>query len=265
MNCFKSPKPIGARRAVARGGDFLICVGLRFAELRFQAINSLKKVIIISILIPVAGCSFHSAQWESAKALWAMRTPTQPGHETYWWGMEHEGQTYRMFPVAWDGKTVLTDAKRWMIVLQNSEITMIQDLQKNRQIAVKDSVDPVVGAGEMGGNADTSRRHLGSHYPGVWTEVFVVEGPLGKPLEGTRTEKFCLSSRFDTRSLRSITRCIIDEQETDFRMAEFDLSGNIIGLRLNLRSNRIWTIYRTDDLVDAFEVRRYLDGDVDEI
>ena len=85
----------------------------------------------VLILMPVAGCSFHSAQWESAKTLWAMRAPaTQPGQETYWWDMEHEGQTYRLFPVAWNGKTVLTDAKHWMIVLQNSEITMIRDFRK---------------------------------------------------------------------------------------------------------------------------------------
>ena len=101
------------------------------------------------ILMPVAGCSFHSAQWESAKALWAMIAPaTQPGHETYWWDMEHEGQTYKLFPVAWNGKTVLTDAKRWMIVLQNSEITMIRDFAKNQQITFEHSVDTVIGTGE---------------------------------------------------------------------------------------------------------------------
>ena len=51
----------------------------------------------------------------------------------------------------------------------------------------------------------------------------------------------------------------------DLRMAEFDQSGNITGFWLNLLSNKIWAIYRTDDLVDALEVKRYLDGDVDEI
>ena len=54
----------------------------------------------------------------------------------------------------WYGKTVLTDAERWMIVLQNSEITMIRDFQKNQQITFEDSVDPVVGAGEMDGGSD---------------------------------------------------------------------------------------------------------------
>ena len=48
-------------------------------------------------------------------------------------------------------------------------------------------------------------------------------------------------------------------------MAELDQSGNIKLVRLNLFSNKTWSIYRSDDLVDAVEVRRYLDGDLDEI
>ena len=131
------------------------------------------------ILMLVAGCSFHSAQWESAKALWAMRAPaTQPGQETYWWDMEHEGQTYRLFPVAWNGRTVLTDSRRWMIVLQNSEITMIRDFQRSQQITFEDSVDAVIGTGEMGGGPIVLWRYLDSNYPGAWTEVSIVESPL---------------------------------------------------------------------------------------
>ena len=49
------------------------------------------------------------------------------------------------------------------------------------------------------------------------------------------------------------------------RVAEFDQSGNILSLRLNLLTNKTWAIYRSDDLVDAFEVKDYLDGDVDDI
>ena len=55
------------------------------------------------------------------------------------------------------------------------------------------------------------------------------------------------------------------KQETDMRVAEFDQSGNILSLRLNLLTNKTWAIYRSDDLVDAFEVKDYLDGDVDDI
>ena len=50
----------------------------------------------------------------------------------------------------------------------------------------------------------------------------------------------------------------------DRSATEFDRSGNISGLKLNLLPDKTWEIYRSDDLVDAFEVKRYLE-DVDEI
>ena len=259
VNCFKNPVPISASRAAAKKLDLLCRVGLRQ-----PLIDSLKALVRVLILILVAGCSFHSAQWESVKALWAMQTPAlQPGNGTYWWDMEHGGEIYRLFPVAWDGKTVLTDGNRWMIVVQNSEITMVRDFQNNRQFTLEDLVDPVVGAGEIGGDADRSKRYADSGYLGA--RIGVVIGPIGKPTESVETKTFCLPSRFDSQSLRLITRCFLGEQETDLRVAEFDQSGNILSLRLNLITNKTWAIYRSDDLVDAFEVKDYLDGDVDDI
>ena len=261
VNCFKNSMSIGVRRAAAKSSDFFFPV-----RLRSPVINGLKNMINVLILISVAGCSFHSAQWESAKALWALRAPvTKAGNETYWWDMEHGGETFRLFPVAWDGKTVLTDGNRWMIVLNSSEITMIRDFQTNQQITFEDLVDPLVGAGEMVGDSDSSSRYSDSSYSGASTRIAIVESPIGKPMESVKTKTSCLPSRFDSQSLRLITRCFSGEQDTDLRVAEFDQSGNILGLQLNLLSNKTWAIYRSDDLVDAFEVKRYLDGDVDEI
>ena len=260
VNCFKNPVPISASLVAAKKSNFFR------VELRQTLISSLKAVMTLLILMSVAGCSFHSAQWESAKALWAMRAPaTQPGQETYWWDMEHEGQTYRLFPVASNGKTVLTDAKHWMIVLQNSEITMIRDFRKNHQITFETLVDTVIGTGEIDGDSVSSRRYSDSSYFGASTGLAIVESPIGKPMESAKTMTSCLPSRFDSQSLRLITRCFLEEQETDLRVAEFDQSGNILSLRLNLLTNKTWAIYRSDDLVDAFEVKDYLDGDVDDI
>lgn len=260
VSFFKNPIPFCASRAYAKKRNFF-CVGLRPT-----LIDSFKAVMTLLILMPVAGCSFHSAQWESAKALWAMVAPaTQPGHETYWWDMEHEGQTYKLFPVAWNGETVLTDAKRWMIVLKGSEITMIRDFRKNQQITFEHSVDTVIGTGETGGSSDSSWRYLDSSDSGAWTEVSIVERSNGNPMDIAKTSTFCAPPRFDSQSLRLITRCFLGEQETDMRVAEFDQSGNILSLRLSLLTNKTWAIYRSDDLVDAFEVKDYLDGDVDDI
>ena len=257
---FKNPMSISANRAAAEKRDFF------YVGLRQTLISSLKAVMTLLILMSVAGCSFHSAQWESAKALWAMRAPAmQSGQETYWWDMEHEGQTYRLFPVSWNDKTVLTDAKRWMIVLQNSKITIIRDLRKNQQITFEHSVDKAIGTGETVGDSDSSWRYFDSSDSGVWTEVSIVERSNGNPMDIAKTSTFCAPPRFDSQSLRLITRCFLGKQETDMRVAEFDQSGNILSLRLNLLTNKTWAIYRSGDLVDAFEVKDYLDGDVDDI
>ena len=253
--------PIGGFRAAAINGDLSLCAGLRL-----HVMNRLKNMVTLLILITVAGCSFHSAQWESAKALWAMRaTATQQENETYWWDMEHEEISYRLFPVAWDGKTVLTDASRWMVVLHNGEIMMIRDFKKNQQITFEDSVGAIIEADEMSGNSGSSGHYPNSSYPGASTEVLIIKSSISNPTEVAKITILCLPSRLDSQSMRLITRCTSGEQQTDFRMAEFDQSGNILSLRLNLLSNKTWAIYRSDDLVDAFEIKRYLDGDVDEI
>ena len=48
-------------------------------------------------------------------------------------------------------------------------------------------------------------------------------------------------------------------------MAEFDQSGNITMVRVDVPSFKDWAIYRSNDVADALGVKRYLDGDVDEI
>ena len=117
----------------------------------------------------------------------------------------------------------------------------------------------------MGGGPGSSMRDLNSSLPDARTEISILESSIGDPQEVAKTTIFCSPSRLDSQSLRSITRCFLGEQGIDMWMAEFDQSANIISLRLSLLSNKTWSIYRSDDLVDAVEVRRYLDGDVDEI
>ena len=79
-----------------------------------------------------------------------------------------------------------------------------------------------------------------------------------------RALRYFAFREFDSQALRLITRCSSGEQETDLRMA--GLINLVTSRAANLNpSNETWAIYRSDDLVDAFEVKRYLDGDVDEI
>ena len=43
-------------------------------------------------------------------------------------------------------------------------------------------------------------------------------------------------------------------------MTEFDHSGNILRLLLTIPSEETWAIYRSDEVVDALEVKRFLEG-----
>ena len=267
MNFIKNLIPTGGRCAPAKSGDFLVRATLRCSRLALPGMNTLKNVVTVLVITLVAGCSFHSAQWESAKALWATKaSATQQGNETFWWDMKYEGETYRLFPVAWNGKSVLMDARRWIIVLQNNEITMIRDLFKNQQISF---VDPNRGRGRAflpyaDFAADTSIQSRGEHSKPI-KEISISIRPIYVDAHDNKMSIFCKSAQFDSQALRLATRCSFGTQEADFRMAEFDRSGNIITVGVNIPSKGIWTIYRSDDLVDLIGVKRYLEVRMDDV
>ena len=149
MNFFKNHMPFDVRcvAKVVVGTSSLLwdCV--------CAVMHSLKKMMIVLILIPV-GCSFHSsAVGECQSVMGDESSSGTTRNETYWWDMEHEGKPIDFSLLPGDGKTVLTDASRWMIVLQNSEITIIRDFQKIKQITLG-SVEELAGADEMGGDSD---------------------------------------------------------------------------------------------------------------
>ena len=179
--------------------------------------------------------------------------------------MEHEGQTYRLFPAASNGKTVLTDARRWMIVLQGSEITMIRDFAENQQITFEDSGDAIVGAGETVEDPDSSERYLDSSFLSAVTEVSIVERSNGNPMDIAKNHNILRTAAFDSQSLRLITRCTSGKQERDCAWQSLINLVTSKSFKWTLFSSKAWAIYRSGDLVDAVEVKDYLDGDVDEI
>lgn len=231
--------------------------------------NGLKAIATALSLLTVAGCSFHSAQWESAKAFWAIRaSDRQLEQETYWWYMEHAGESYKLFPVAWDGKTVLTDAKRWMIVVQQSDILMIRDLSRNEQISFEVSVGstkPIEEGGEIGVDSLSPEPQVVSIDPRPLTRLLIIEGPIDRSAEIVETSILCDPPDFDAKVLRLVTKCFSGLQETSFRMAEYDQSGNISKLQVSIPSAETWSIHRSKDVADALGVKRYLNGDVNEI
>ena len=97
------------------------------------------------------------------------------------------------------------------------------------------------------------------------TKLSIIEGSIGQTAGIVETSVFCYPSDFDSKVLRLVTRCLSGLQETNFRMAEYDQSGNILKLQVSIPSAKTWSIYRSNDVADALGVKRYLDGDANEI
>ena len=228
--------------------------------------SCLKRIVAAASLLTISGCSFHSAQWETAKLLWIENFSRKPaGSETFWWGVEYEGESFRLFPVAWKDKIVLTDASRWMIVLQNNDISLIRDVLSDQQISFHGAVGVSRGrAREIGSYSSHSESQIDSAYHRSLVEVSIVKGPIGGTSVIDKTSMFCHPSIFDSQALRLTTRCIVGTQYADFKMTEFDHSGNILRLLLTIPSEETWAIYRSDEVVDALEVKRFLEGNGNE-
>ena len=112
---------------------------------------ALKMLALCSLSI-LAGCSFHSSQWEGIKAVWDMRSSkARAESEAYWWEIEHGGEFSRLFPIAWKDRIVLTDSRRWMVVLLQNDILLIRDFLLNEQVSFSASV------GAQEGNIDVLR------------------------------------------------------------------------------------------------------------
>ena len=224
--------------------------------------NCAQKVVALFSLSILAGCSFHSSQWESAKALWALRnSETLIDKESYWWDMSYEGETYRLFPVSWNDKIVLTDASRWMVVLRNSDIVMIRDSLEGQQTSFeyqgKVRKEELIAMLPDGGSSlsfksygEDSEHALG---------ISIVEGAIGQSQLGKKSTVFCYPPQLNRQSLRSVRACTFGE----LSVASFDHSGNIIGLELSTPSDNRWSIHRSQDPVGARDVKHYLEGVVD--
>ena len=227
--------------------------------------NWTQKTVAALSLTLLVGCSFHSSQWESAKtllAMWPSKTRAVGG--TYWWDMVIEGQTYRLFPVAWKDKVVLTDVSRWMVVLQNGEIMMVRDSQKQRQILFDHSVKlgeverDVIASGYAGLSLES-----GNEAPEGMSITTISEGPTSKWASAEKTSILCAPPRFNAQTLQLVRACAFGE--TNFNLGEvgFDHSGDIIKLKVKTLSGEAFVIRRSKDVVDVPAIERRLQGAFD--
>ena len=228
--------------------------------------NCAQKVVALFILSILAGCSFHSSQWESAKALWALRdSETLTDKETYWWDMSYEGETYRLFPVSWNDKFVLTDANRWMVVLRTSDIVVIRDLLEDQQTLFEYPVEPIEGDLLTMVSDDSSGTSFAPHEEnsGHLVGISIIEGPPGQSAMSEKTVVSCDSPQFTSKTLSLVRTCTYGEEKIALSMVRFDHSGNIIGLDLRTPSENRWFIRRSQELVGVRDVKRYLEGFTD--
>ena len=142
--------------------------------------NLAGKLAVVLSLMMIAGCSFHSAQWEGAKALVALMTSEgSDPNNIYWWNMEFESETYRLFPVAWKDSIVLTDASRWMVVVRNSKVVTIRDLVISDQVTFDYRIKS--NEGHYGARDEQASGYMSDNalpYEDPVMELLVVEGSI---------------------------------------------------------------------------------------
>jgi hypothetical protein len=229
--------------------------------------NRVPKIVALLGFLILAGCSFHSAQWESAKALWSLWDSNRlTDKETYWWDMSYEGKTYRLFPVLWKDKIVLTDANRWMVVLRITDILMIRDSLENQQTSFEYSAESREEELPAMVSDDGPAPSLAPHEEGFGhtVAISIVEAPTGQFAISEKTVVSCDSPKFNRQTLGLVRMCSYGEEKTALSMVRFDHSGNINGLDVRTPSGNRWSVRRTQDLVGARDVKRYLlEGIVD--
>ena len=225
-----------------------------------------QKIVALLKLLTLAGCSFHSSQWESAKALRALQGPKAlTEREVRWWDMSHEGGTYRLFPVAWNDRIVLTDASRWMVVMRNSDILMVRDSLKDEQTLLAylvNSRDEDLSAMVQDDGSKSSFKSYGANSERAM-EISIVEGPIGQRTSNKKSVISCYPPEFNAQSLRLVRTCAIGEKKAALSEVSFDHSGNISEIKLSTPSNNYWSIRRSQDLVGVREVKLYLEGLID--
>ena len=226
-------------------------------------INGYKLVTAASLTM-IVGCSFHSAQLEGVKALWSMKFSGETSSsEIYWWDMEYKGESHRLFPIVWRNNTVLTDASRWMIVVRNSDILMIRDAVLNTQIEFEYLDDTSVG--ELHGlslDEPRSPSSVGGGYAGTPVGAIAIkERVMGQSGEEAVDLLACHPPRFLRDELRLVRACVSGEQTIDLSVTAFDRAGAVRSVAVRNPLDKDWLIRRSDEVVNAFDIRRYVEGD----
>ena len=219
-------------------------------------------LLLILTLSFVSACSFHSSQWEGTKAIWAVAFPEQLKKETtYWWDMQYLGTSHRLFPLDWQGQSVLTDGRRWIMVLKDGEFRLLRDLELGQDLRVA-----LIGEESFGLSGEEALPESGLAYnyledSRILEKILISLGPIGSDRHTEAWQLDCLSTRFRP-SLRGFEKvCFDNNVRVPFSISRLDESGSVNRVDVMIGSARKVTLIRSTAVADLHAIRSFLSVD----
>ena len=223
-------------------------------------ISVLLRLIIVSVFAALSGCSFHSTQWEGAKRLWAAKfSEAEQGKTSYWWRLEHADEFYTLFPVDWQGDSILTDGRRWIFVIRGGNVEVVRDLQLGTELQIRYRNENYGHLIPDRGEFDIIGAHANWNLQDELVSSVAVEQ---KDIGSAQLQRFevlkCRPLVFEVEHERWVRWCAIGAQLSEFSELEFDKDANVKSLKLSIEWLGRLKIIRTDERVTEKALEQYL-------
>ena len=245
------------------GGNEELFASIRGRSLLLLA-HKLPMLMLVGSLSLVSGCSFHSGQWEGAKALWGTAFSRSPESQSiYWWDLYYRGEIYRLFPLEWDGQSVLTDGHRWILVLDRAEFRLLRDLKALEDLRVVVTKEPQFW--EIDEDfLEGSPRIRAEIDEGEPLEKHVVT--LGPTRGGQLTEHWlliCGRARLQVNAKELEKSCIENGTRNLYSVTKLDQVGSVVRLDVMIGKSSELTLLRSTPISDIRSIEDFLSGDTD--
>ena len=227
-------------------------------------LHRLPMLMLVGSLSLVSGCSFHSSQWEGAKALWGQAFPKfSESQSIYWWDLYYKGEIYRLFPLEWNGQSVLTDGNRWILVLDGAEFRLLRDLkalEDLRVVVTEESqfweIEGVVPEGSPAIRAELDEG-------GPLEKHLVTLGPTRGGRLAESWFLICGRARLQVNAGELEKSCIENGAQVLYSVAKLDQLGSIVRLDVLIGKKGEITLARSTPIDDHRAIEDFLSGDAD--
>lgn len=220
-----------------------------------------STLVLISTLSFVSACSFHSSQWEGAKAIWDLAFPEQLEERAYWWDMQYLGNSHRLFPLDWQGQSVLTDGRRWIMVLKDGEFRMLRDLELGQDLRVAEIGEESFG---LSGEEALPESRLTDIYledSRILEKLSITLSPAGSDQHTEAWQFDCLPTGFHLALRRFEKVCFVNNEKAQFSMSRLDESGSLTHLDVMIGTVRNVKLIRSSAIADLSSIRSFLSVD----